>query len=72
MSLYSELVEAGVTVDNHQSDLYFEKNPISDKIAAPYRDRLTITTFTDSKTGGTWYCAYFMYEPFWDKKKQVA
>ncbi len=64
-SLYAALVDAGVPVSNHESDLYFEKNDTSTEMIKDYKEH-TISTFRNQRTGTTWYEALFQYVPFWE------
>ena len=63
-NLYKELVEAGVEVDNHESDLYFPKTEVSVEIVRRYPNKHNITTF--ERDGEIWCDAPFAYDPWWD------
>ena len=65
-SLYSVLLDAGIEMSNHCSDLYFEKNEKSDEIVKDYPEAC-ITVFMNQITWTQWYCANFQYTPFWSK-----
>lgn len=65
-SLYQALVDAGVPISNHSSDLYFEKNDTSIEIAQNYPE-LTIATFHNQLTKTEWFEAYFQFVPYWIK-----
>lgn len=69
MSLYTDLIEAGVEVSNHESDLYFPrtpetvaillKHPVQKSIAQNFRNQITKTTWIDVP---------FAFDPFWEKR----
>lgn len=66
MSLYTDLVEAGVEVSNWQSDLY---TPVNDKvreILARYPTQ-TRSIFRNQVDGKVWYEFPFQFDPYWDK-----
>ena len=67
MSLYIDLLVAGVPLTNHESDLYFEVNEVSTEIVKSYPD-LKPSTFRNRQNGALWYDAPFMYDPYWEKR----
>ena len=67
MSLYSELKEAGIQVDNHESDLYVKVSPESTTIIKKYKFRM-ITTFKSQIDNTLWYDIPFAYTPWWEKR----
>jgi hypothetical protein len=73
MSLYQELIAAGVEVSNHFSDLYCPVNETTKPILA--RSTLTRSTFVNQApphVGELWYDVPFAYEPFWEKAGFVS
>jgi hypothetical protein len=67
MSLYTELLNANIEISNHESDLYFEKNDISDSILKNHPDARP-KTFLNQITHTIWYEVYFAYDPWWNKR----
>lgn len=68
MSLYTELVEAGLDISHWQSDLYVEVNVTSREILARHDlERSNATTFKSAVDGKLMYDVPFAYEPYWDK-----
>jgi len=66
-SLYQDLKNAGVELDNHESDLYALVTPESEKIIAKYPERRA-KKFKSEKDGKVWFDIPFAYEPFWIEK----
>jgi hypothetical protein len=66
MSLYTDLIEAGVPVSNHYSDLYCPVNETTRTLLKKHA--VTATTFTNQVEGGLWYDVPCMYDPFWEMK----
>lgn len=68
-SVYQQLVDAGVPLDSHESDLYAKVTPESKAIVDQYEFRTNVTTFQSQTDGGAlWYNIPFSYGPFWEKK----
>ncbi len=65
--LYQLLMDAGVPVENHESDLYFPVTPETQEIVDNYGGK-NITTFTDDIDGELWFDAPFSFTPFWEEK----
>jgi len=69
MSLYTDLVDAGIEVSNHETDLYFPVTPESTEILERHPLQYSIReTFVNRVVGGRWYDIPFAYEPAWDRK----
>lgn len=68
MSLYTELVEAGIDINSHESDLYFPVSKESTAILDRHPE-LTWSTFIHQATGISWYDVPFMYEPWWRERQ---
>lgn len=72
-SLYAELKAAGVSMDNHESDLYVPVNLQTTAILAKYpTQKSNARTFKSNIDGVLTYDIPFAYEPFWDKKQAVG
>jgi hypothetical protein len=67
MSIYTELKEVGVPTDNHSSDLYAKKCPISDAILAEH-GKANVRSFISALDGEEWYEIPFQFDPFWEKR----
>jgi len=67
MELYDELVAAGATLDNHESDLYVKVTPEASKIL--HAHKAYVHAFVSPKDGCAWYEVPFMYLPFWRAQK---
>lgn len=68
MTLYTDLVEAGVEVSNWQSDLYAPVNETVREILKKYPEQ-TRSIFKNQINGEPWYDFAFAYDPFWEKRK---
>jgi len=67
-SLYQALVDAGVEVSNHYSDLYYPVTRQTTEILSQYPDlRRSTTTFINNITQTSYYDTPFQYTPFWEK-----
>jgi hypothetical protein len=68
MSLYTDLIEAGVEVGHWQSDLYAPVNETVKAILAKYpsQPRALFQSRVDKKI---WYDLAFAYDPFWEGRK---
>ena len=67
MTIYEKMVQAGVKIENHCSDLYVPKNKITDPIVADYEFPACVSIFRDNIVHELWYDIAFAYEPFWKK-----
>jgi hypothetical protein len=77
MSLYTELKDAGCTLDSHESDLYVKATPEAEAIILAWRaagvGSRHVITFLDSINGERWFEIPFMYDPWWytsDSRKE--
>lgn len=67
-SLYQALVDAGVEVSNHYSDLYYPATSQTTEILSRYPDlRRSTTTFINNITQTRYYDTPFQYTPYWEK-----
>jgi len=68
MSIYKQMLAAGVPVDHHESDLYAKVTPESTAIVSAYKFRGIVTRFQSQIAGdGIWYEIPFAYDPAWEK-----
>jgi hypothetical protein len=74
MSIYRQMIEAGVEIASHESDLYVPANEITDAIIREYEFKNQVTPFFDNITRTRWYDIPFAFEPYWITKldKKVA
>ena len=63
---YHALLELGVPIDNHESDLYAEATP--EALAIVKASGWSWSTFTNQITGTLWIDVPFAFEPFWAAK----
>ena len=70
MSIYTELLEKGVPLDHHETDLYAKVTPESQAIVRAYEFSNNVTTFTSQIDGDLWYDIPFAYEPQWQRTRQ--
>ena len=57
-SIYEQMKDAGVEVDNHESDLYVPVNDVTRPLVAGYEFKNNVTTFSSNIDHAQWY------EPF--------
>lgn len=67
MSLYTDLVSAGVPVSSWQSDLYFPVTPETRAILANYPKQCR-SVFTSNVDGKRMFECPFAFDPFWERK----
>lgn len=65
MSLYTDLVEAGVEISNRYSDLYFPANAQTQEIVKRH-PKAVVRAFKNQITKTVWYEAPFQYDPYWE------
>ena len=69
-TLYSDLLAAGVPMDNHESDLYFQDTADSRAILARFPDKAKLArpfwNALDSKE--TWWGVPFAFLPWWERR----
>lgn len=67
VTLYQALVDAGIKVSNHYSDLYYPVTPQTTEILSRYPDLKRISvTFYNKLTNSLYYETPFQYLPFWE------
>ena len=66
-SLYEEMVEAGVEIDSHYSDLYVPVNDITSALVTRHYggNHYAAQTFINNIDGKRWYNIPFAYAPYW-------
>ena len=74
MSLYSELIEAGIPTSNYYSDLYFPITDRSQHILDRFPTEKSIaTTFINQVQGGRWCDVPFAYLPYyWERLEEKS
>lgn len=68
MSIYTQMVEAGVEIDNHESDLYVPRNETTIALLRQYEFKQNCSYFINQINGDTWIDIPFAYDPWWDEK----
>ena len=71
MSIYNEIIQAGIETDHHESDLYVKACPTADAILANHGRSpggVLPHAFVNRLDGSKWYDLPFQYEPFWQGK----
>lgn len=69
MSLYTEMLAAGLVVGNHCSDLYVKDTPEAWAIFERYKHKVSRPERFISNTGeGPCLDFAFLYEPYWDAR----
>ena len=69
MSIYTEMVQAGIETDSHASDLYVEDCPESRVILANHGksiDGHNVNRFKHAD-GKYWFLLPFKFTPFWER-----
>ena len=70
LNIYEEMINAGVQIDHHESDLYVPVNDVTTAIIARYDYKDNVTKFRSSiEPHDMWYDIPFAYQPYWDKKR---
>ena len=67
MSLYTDLIAAGVEVSNWQSDLYAPVNETVKVILARYPHQ-SKSVFRSQIDGKFWYDCPFAFDPIWEQR----
>lgn len=66
MSLYTDIVAAGIPFDHHASDLHFPITAQSSEILARYElQNKNAQRFTSKVDGKQWYDVPSSYDPYW-------
>ena len=72
MSIYKDMVKAGIPIASHESDLYVKCTLESKAIVLNYKYKRNVTAFTSQTDHTLWYDIPFAYRPFWDEKERIA
>ena len=75
MSIYDDLKNAGVQLDNHYSDLYALANDDCRRIVSEHQKAENIgpvSMFKSNIDGLMWYDIPFAYLPYWENSIQKA
>jgi hypothetical protein len=71
LSIYQQLVDAGVPIDTHESDLYALVTDESTAIIENYKFKNNVTIFRDNIDGDLWYDIPFANDTFWSRIQQA-
>ena len=72
-TLYDEIVEAGIAIDKHESDLYIVDCPKAREILARYpRQERIARGFRSTLDGNLWIDVPFAFEPWWKARRGVT
>lgn len=66
MSLYTDMVELGVPISNHYSDLYVPATP--ETRALIKKHGRTAESFINQVEGGVWLDVPFAFDPYWERR----
>ena len=66
--LYRKLLDFGVKVNSHESDLYAIVCPESESLINQYEHKENVRRFTSNIDGKQWFDIPFAYAPFWDRR----
>ena len=68
LSLYQELIQAGVKCHNRESDLFFPATELTHNILEKHKiAKLNAEKFISKDTGECTYMCPFEYSPYWGK-----
>lgn len=71
MTIYQELIKAGLKCSSHYSDLYVRVTEQSRNILKNHPiDNKNATIFRSNLDGKFYYDIPFAYDPFWEKQQQ--
>lgn len=75
MSLYTDIVEAGIPYSNHASDLYVKDTPEARAIIRKHEEAqgrlIVMSPFHSQIDHEQWLDISFMYEPFWEERERI-
>jgi hypothetical protein len=69
-TLYGDLLAAGVPMDNHESDLYFQDTPASRAILARFPDKAKLARpfWSALDSDQKWWDVPFAFLPWWERR----
>ncbi len=68
MSIYSDMVEAGIPTDSHESDLYVRATKEAYAILRRHKNT-THRWFINQLDGHAWIDVPFAFDPFWKRRQ---
>jgi hypothetical protein len=69
VTLFAELLAAGVPTASHESDLYFPATPATRAILARHPVAKSVASgFVNQVEGGVWIDVPFAYDPWWHNR----
>lgn len=68
-TIYQACIDADLTIDHRESDLYVPDTPAARETLKPYRTLVPWARFTGSD-GQAWIDIPFEYDPFWIAKSR--
>ena len=71
-TLYGDMLAAGVSLDNHESDLYAKITPESQAIVGAYKFKSNVRTFRSQIDGTLWYDIPFAFLPWWERRMSAV
>lgn len=71
MSIFKQIKEAGLSYDCHESDLYVEVTPESQKIIDNYIFKSNVTKFRSQVDQKLYFDIPFAFDPFWEKRLNI-
>jgi hypothetical protein len=67
VSLFSEVLAAGIPHASHESDLYLPDTPAVRQLLVKHPDWLrNVQRFSNQVEGGSWIDVPFAYDPWWE------
>lgn len=70
--IYEQMVEAGVEIASHETDLYVPVNETTMRILRDYPFRSSVTAFTSQIDNKRWFDIPFAYLPAWEQRFKTA
>ena len=67
--IYGQMVDAGVEIASHESDLYVKVTPESEAIINTYEHKANVRRFVSAIDGTQWFDIPFAFIPWWDKRR---
>ena len=67
--IYGEMVDAGVEIASHGSDLYAKVTPESEAIVKAYEHKENVKRFKNAMDGSSWFDIPFAFLPWWESRK---